>query len=145
VEIAELIKYVNNSFHALKISFANEIGNICKKIGVDSHRLMDLFCRDTRLNISKSYLKPGFAYGGSCLPKDLKGLRIIAHDHYIESPLLCSIEMSNENQKNIAFDMIAKQEKKKVCILGLAFKKGTDDLRYSPMVDLAEKLLGKGY
>ncbi|HSC38884.1 MAG TPA: nucleotide sugar dehydrogenase [Chitinophagaceae bacterium] len=145
IEVAELIKYVNNSYHALKITFANEVGNICKALKVDSHKVMGLFCKDTHLNISPAYFKPGFAYGGSCLPKDLRGLVTLAHDHYLNAPLLNSIEASNENQKSVAFDMIARTGKKKVCFIGLSFKEGTDDLRYSPSVDLAEKLIGKGY
>jgi GDP-mannose 6-dehydrogenase len=145
VEVAELIKYVNNSYHALKITFANEVGNICKSMKIDSHVLMSLFCKDTSLNISPAYFKPGFAYGGSCLPKDLGGLVTLAHDNYIVAPLLSNIDHSNENQKRIAFEMIARTGKKKVCFIGLSFKEGTDDLRYSPSVDLAEKLIGKGY
>jgi GDP-mannose 6-dehydrogenase len=145
VEVAELIKYVNNSYHALKITFANEVGNICKAMNVDSHRVMELFCQDTHLNISPAYFKPGFAYGGSCLPKDLKGMVTLAHDHYISTPLLNSIDDSNENQKRVAFEMIARTGKKKIAFIGLSFKEGTDDLRYSPSVDLAEKLIGKGY
>lgn len=145
VEVAELIKYVNNSYHALKITFANEVGNICKSMKIDSHVLMSLFCKDTSLNISPAYFKPGFAYGGSCLPKDLGGLVTLAHDNYIVAPLLSNIDHSNEHQKRIAFEMIARTGKKKVCFIGLSFKEGTDDLRYSPSVDLAEKLIGKGY
>ncbi len=145
VEVAELIKYVNNSYHALKITFANEVGNICKSMKIDSHVLMSLFCKDTSLNISPVYFKPGFAYGGSCLPKDLGGLVTLAHDNYIVAPLLSNIDHSNENQKRIAFEMIVRTGKKKVCFIGLSFKEGTDDLRYSPSVDLAEKLIGKGY
>jgi len=144
IEEAELIKYVNNSFHALKITFANEVGNICKKMAIDSHRLMELFCLDRQLNLSPYYLKPGFAYGGSCLPKDLKALQTMAHDFYLDSPVLHAISLSNENQKKIAFDMVMELGKDDIGILGLSFKKGTDDLRYSPMVDLAESLLGKG-
>lgn len=145
IEVAELIKYVNNSYHALKITFANEVGNICKSMNIDSHVLMSLFCKDTSLNISPAYFKPGFAYGGSCLPKDLGGLVTLAHDHYIIAPLLSNIDHSNENQKRMAFEMIARTGKKKICFIGLSFKEGTDDLRYSPSVDLAEKLIGKGY
>lgn len=145
IEVAEIIKYVNNSFHALKITFANEIGNICKFLGIDSHAVMRLFCLDTRLNLSSYYLNPGYAYGGSCLSKDLKGLMTIAHDGYIKTPVLDAIEISNENQKQTAYDLIIKTGRKKVGLLGLSFKTGTDDLRYSPVVDLAEKLLGKGF
>lgn len=145
IEIAEFIKYVNNSFHALKVSFANEVGNICKKMDIDSHELMDLFCMDTQLNLSPYYLKPGFAFGGSCLPKDLKAFKTMAHDFYLESPVLNSILDSNENQKNQALSLVLNQNKKKIGILGLSFKKGTDDLRYSPVVELAENLLGKGF
>ena len=144
VELAELIKYINNSFHALKITFANEIGNICKQLGIDSHKLMQLFCMDRQLNISAAYLRPGFAYGGSCLPKDLRALQILAHDLYLNSPVLNSIHHSNENQKDTLFKMIFKRGVKHVGLLGLSFKRGTDDLRYSPLVDLAERLLGKG-
>ncbi|MCO6486795.1 MAG: UDP-glucose/GDP-mannose dehydrogenase family protein [Phaeodactylibacter sp.] len=145
IEVAELIKYVNNSFHALKVSFANEVGNICKQLGIDSHQLMNLFCMDHQLNLSSYYLKPGFAFGGSCLPKDLKALRTLAHDFYLNSPVLNAVLDSNENQKEMAYKMVMDKGVKKVGILGLSFKKGTDDLRYSPVVDLAEKLLGKGY
>jgi GDP-mannose 6-dehydrogenase len=145
IEVAELIKYVNNSFHALKITFANEVGNICKKLDIDSHEVMDLFILDKQLNLSPYYLKPGFAYGGSCLPKDLKGLKTIAHDHYLNCPILESIENSNRAQKQIAIEMIEKYGIKSIGILGLSFKEHTDDLRYSPMVEVAEYFLGKGY
>ena len=144
-ETAELIKYVNNSWHALKISFANEIGNICKKLGIDSHEVMDLFVMDKKLNLSGYYLKPGFAYGGSCLPKDLKGLNMIAHDHYLNSHVLESIESSNRNQKQQAIQLIESTGRKKLGIIGLSFKAGTDDLRYSPIVEVTEHFLGKGY
>ena len=144
-KIAELIKYVNNSFHALKICFANEIGSICKALDIDSHRLMGTFCLDTKLNISPSYLKPGFAYGGSCLPKDLGALCAIAHDHYLKCPVLENIESSNENQKNRVLEDIVGFGKQKIGFLGLSFKEGTDDLRSSPIVDILEKLLGKGF
>jgi GDP-mannose 6-dehydrogenase len=145
IEIAEIIKYVNNTFHALKIVFANEVGNICKKLNIDSHQVMDLFCKDTQLNISNKYFKPGYAYGGSCLPKDLKGLRTIAHDNYLSVPVINAIEASNDYQQELAFQMIANKPSKQVSVLGLSFKSGTDDLRYSPAVELVEKLLGKGY
>lgn len=144
VEIAEMIKYVNNAFHAQKIIFANEIGNICKKLGIDSHELMKIFCMDKKLNISPYYLKPGFSFGGSCLPKDLKALRTIAHDHYIECPVLEAVERSNDNQKKLVFDHIIQFNKAKIGFLGLSFKGGTDDLRNSPIIDIIELLLGKG-
>jgi len=145
IKVAELIKYVNNSWHALKISFANEIGNICKKLDIDSHNVMDLFSKDVKLNLSSYYLKPGFAYGGSCLPKDLKGIKTIAHDLYLPSPVIESIENSNNHQKRIAIQLIEKHNKKNLGIIGFSFKEGTDDLRFSPIVDIAEYFLGKGY
>lgn len=142
--VAELIKYVNNTWHALKITFANEVGNICKQLDIDSHVLMDLFTMDTKLNLSPYYLKPGFAYGGSCLPKDLKGLQTISHDSYINTPVIESINKSNEIQKRIAIDLIGKYNKSSIGVLGLSFKAGTDDLRFSPIVEVIEYLLGKG-
>ena len=145
IRTAEIIKYVNNTFHALKITFANEVGNICKKLKIDSHKVMELFCMDKQLNISNYYFKPGFAYGGSCLPKDMKALRTLAHDLYIKSPVLESIENSNENQKQIAIELIEKVGSKNIGFIGLSFKPGTDDLRYSPAVDVAEYFYGKGY
>ena len=144
IKVAELIKYVSNSFHALKIVFANEVGNICHKLNIDSHELMNLFADDNKLNISKVYLNPGFAYGGSCLPKDLKGLNTIAHDHYIKSPVLNAIETSNSYQKEIVLSKILDMGYQNIGIVGLSFKPGTDDLRNSPIVDIIEKLLGKG-
>lgn len=145
IETAEMIKYVNNSFHALKIVFANEVGQICKSIGVNSHELMDLFIKDTHLNTSGAYLKPGFAYGGSCLPKDLLALKTLAHDLYIDTPIISSIESSNRNHIKFALDLITSKNPSGIGILGLSFKAGTDDLRNSPMVELAEQLIGKGY
>ena len=142
---AELMKYVCNSFHALKITFANEIGNICRKLDVDGRRLMELFCLDRKLNISPAYLKPGFAYGGSCLPKDLKALRTIAHDHYLECPVIESVARSNQNQKDLVCQEIIDFDVQEIGILGLSFKAGTDDLRESPIVDVLELLLGKGF
>ncbi len=145
IEVAEIIKYINNSFHALKITFANEIGNICKAIGIDSYQVMELVTLDKQLNLSPYYLKPGFAFGGSCLPKDLKGLRLIAHDNYINVPLLDGIEKSNENQKLKVIQIIEKINSKNIGIIGLSFKPNTDDFRYSPLVEVAEHFLGKGY
>jgi GDP-mannose 6-dehydrogenase len=145
IKVAEIIKYVNNSYHALKIVFANEVGNICKKIGIDSHEVMRLFCMDKQLNISPYYFKPGFAYGGSCLPKDLKAMKTLAHDHYIETPVLNNIEKSNSLQKRIGLTLIESKNKNRILILGISFKQGTDDLRYSPIVELIETLIGKGY
>lgn len=145
IKTAELIKYVNNSYHALKIVFANEIGMISKRLGIDSHEVMRLFCMDTKLNLSPYYFKPGFAYGGSCLPKDLKALKTIAHDFYIDVPVLNAIEASNAKSKSGLFDLLEKKGKKKIGVMGISFKAGTDDLRYSPIVDVIEKLLGKGF
>jgi len=145
IEVAEIIKLINNSFHALKITFANEIGNICKKLNIDSHEVMELFCKDHHLNISANYLKPGFAYGGSCLPKDLKGINTIAHDNYLITPVISAIEESNSNQKIIACDIIKSYNKYNIGILGVSFKQGTDDLRNSPIVEVIELLLGKGF
>lgn len=143
--IAEMMKYVCNSWHALKITFANEVGTICKQLRVDSRRLMDIFCHDTKLNISKAYLMPGFAYGGSCLPKDLKALRTIAHDYYLSCPVLENVERSNELHKEMVCKEIQRLGRQKIGFLGLAFKSGTDDLRESPIVDVIERLLGKGF
>lgn len=144
IKEAEIIKYINNTFHALKISFANEVGNICKELEIDSRNVMELFCNDDQLNISPYYFKPGFAYGGSCLPKDLKGLRTLSHDNYIISPVIEAIENSNNNQKRVAINLIESQKVKNIGILGLSFKAGTDDLRYSPIVEVTEYFLGKG-
>ena len=145
IKVAEMMKYVNNSFHALKIVFGNEVGNICKALDIDSHKVMEIFCKDKQLNISPYYFKPGFAYGGSCLPKDSKALRTLAHDLYVDVPVLNAIDPSNEIQKKIAVDIIESKGRKKVGILGLSFKAGTDDLRNSPIVDVAEALYGRGY
>ena len=145
IKIAEIIKYVNNTFHALKISFANEIGNICSALEIDSHEVMDVFCKDKQLNISPYYLKPGFSYGGSCLPKDLKGLQTLAHDLKIEVPVISSIDKTNNLQIQRAISFIQQSGAKKLGFLGLSFKAGTDDLRNSPAVTLIETMLGKGY
>lgn len=145
VRVAELMKYVNNTFHALKVSFANEIGNICSALSIDSHKVMEIFCKDKELNISPYYFKPGFAYGGSCLPKDLKGLQTLAHDNYVKTPLIESIDKTNELQISRAVELIQATKKRKLGFLGLSFKAGTDDLRNSPAVTLIETLLGKGF
>lgn len=145
IEVAEIMKYVNNTYHGLKIVFANEVGNICKALGIDSHKVMEIFCKDKQLNISPYYFKPGFAYGGSCLPKDSKALRTLAHDLYVDVPVINAINPSNEQQKKNAVDIIESKGKRKIGILGLSFKAGTDDLRCSPIVDVAEALIGKGY
>lgn len=145
IKVAEIMKYVNNTYHALKIVFGNEVGNICKGLNIDSHKVMEIFCKDKQLNISPYYFKPGFAYGGSCLPKDMKALKTLAHDLYIDVPVIESIFDSNEQQKKRAVQLIMAQGKRKVGILGLSFKAGTDDLRCSPIVDVVEHLLGKGF
>jgi len=145
IRSAEAVKYVNNAWHALKISFANEVGLICKAVGVDSHDVMDTLCADTKLNISTVYLKPGFAFGGSCLPKDLKALRHRARTLDVETPLLDGIWNANENQLEAAFRMIEETGLRKIGMIGLSFKPQTDDLRYSPFVELAKRLIGHGY
>lgn len=144
-EVAEIIKYVNNTFHALKIPFGNEIGHICKAMNIDSHKVMDLFCKDDKLNISSYYFKPGFAYGGSCLPKDLGSLVRLSKDLNVETPVIESICKSNEMQKEMLLNKIIKVDKKEIGILGLSFKAGTDDLRESPIIDVIERLIGKGF
>ncbi len=142
---AESVKYLCNVFHAAKISFANEAGAILKQLGVDSREVMRIFCEDRILNISPAYLRPGFAFGGSCLPKDLRALLALARVHDVEVPLLANIAVTNEVQVDRAFRLIEAGGRRPVAQFGLAFKPGTDDLRESPLVTLAEKLIGKGY
>ncbi|MFG6486103.1 nucleotide sugar dehydrogenase [Roseateles sp. BYS78W] len=145
VGVAESVKYLCNVFHALKIVFANEAGAVLKETGLDSRDVLELFCRDTQLNISKAYLRPGFAFGGSCLPKEVKGFLTIARERGVEIPVLGSLLDSNDAHIGRAYDLVAAVGRKPVALFGLAFKPGTDDLRDSPLVVLAEKLLGKGF
>ncbi|HKV19687.1 MAG TPA: nucleotide sugar dehydrogenase [Mycobacterium sp.] len=144
VRVAEMTKYVDNSFHALKVGFANEIGAICSALGLDSHAVIDIFLADTKLNISPAYLRPGFAFGGSCLPKDVRALTHTARRNDLDIPLLANLLPSNESQMRRAVDIVLAAGRRKVGIFGLSFKQGTDDLRDSPMVELAERLIGKG-
>lgn len=144
VRSAEMLKYCCNTFHALKATFANEIGRVCQSLEVDSHKVMDLVCHDTRLNISKAYMRPGFAFGGSCLPKDLRALSKIAKDRDIELPMLNNVLASNKVHIEHVLDMILAHEIREVTLVGLSFKSGTDDLRESPLVTLTEQLIGKG-
>jgi GDP-mannose 6-dehydrogenase len=142
---AEMVKYADNSWHALKVTFANEIGRLCKAMQVDGRHLMQLFCKDTKLNISPAYFRPGFAFGGSCLPKDVRALTHRGRTLDVETPVLSAILTSNQTQIDNALNMIRATNLRRIGLLGLSFKAGTDDLRESPIVSLAEQLIGKGY
>jgi GDP-mannose 6-dehydrogenase len=142
---SEMIKYADNCWHALKVGFANEIGNVCKVFGIDSHKVMKIFCEDRKLNISTAYLMPGFAFGGSCLPKDLRALAYQARMHDLETPILSSVLASNEAQVRRGLNLVINTGNHRIGLLGLSFKAGTDDLRESPLVEMIERLIGKGY
>ncbi|HKP84684.1 MAG TPA: nucleotide sugar dehydrogenase [Blastocatellia bacterium] len=145
IEMAEMVKYADNSFHAVKITFANEVGRICRALGIDGRGVMEIFCADRLLNISPAYLRPGFAFGGSCLPKDVRALVYQARHSDLDLPLLEGVMASNSKQVERVFRRIESYRPERVGLSGLAFKPGTDDLRESPLVSLAERLLGRGY
>jgi GDP-mannose 6-dehydrogenase len=143
--VAESVKYLCNVFHALKIVFANEAGSVLKSYGLDSREVLRIFCQDTQLNISPAYLRPGFAFGGSCLPKEVKGFITLARERDVQIPALGGLIESNEMHVRRAYELIARDGRRRIAFFGLAFKSGTDDMRDSPLVALAERLLGKGF
>lgn len=145
LKTGEIIKYVNNSWHALKVAFGNEVGSICKALNIDSHEVMDIFVRDRSLNISPNYLRPGFAYGGSCLPKDLSGFAALAKNTFVSVPVLDSVQLSNEKHIHRAIELIKSEGAEKISFLGVTFKNGTDDVRNSPTLKIIEDLSLDGY
>ncbi|MEP4769701.1 MAG: UDP-glucose/GDP-mannose dehydrogenase family protein [Roseibium sp.] len=144
VEVAELVKYVDNVWHATKVCFANEVGRLCKPMGIDSHAVMDIFVQDTKLNLSPYYLKPGFAFGGSCLPKEVRAVSHLAQELGVDIPMIDALMPSNQEQIDQAVDLVEQTKARKVAILGVAFKPGTDDLRESPILEVIADLLSKG-